>query len=402
MKPKKKLLVFASTFPRWKNDTIPPFVYELSKRLTSDFEVHVLAPHFPGSKKYEVMDKMKVHRFRYFFKRYERLAGEGGILPTLKKNKLYFAVIPFFLAAEYFALKRLVKEIKPDVIHAHWIIPQGFIAALVKKRTGVPFVVTTHGGDIWAFKGKMMRSLKRFTLRNAKKTTVVSTAIRDEIHKAIDSNLEISVISMGVDSTKFNPKNKNPAIRKKYGINGPFLLFVGRLAEKKGVKYLIEAMPEVLKKSKDAKLLIVGTGTLESELKQLTKSLKLENSIIFTGAIPNAQLPEYYASADLFIAPSIEAKSGDKEGLPVTLMEAASSGSVIIATDLAGNKDLIQDKTNGFLVRQEDSREISQAISAALLSGSKLSNLKKNSRTKAVSKFDWKVISSRYSEVLKR
>ena len=63
---KKKILVFASTFPRWKNDTIPPFVYELSKRLTKDFKVYVLAPMYPGAKKYEVMDKMKVHRFNYF------------------------------------------------------------------------------------------------------------------------------------------------------------------------------------------------------------------------------------------------------------------------------------------------------------------------------------------------
>ena len=84
---KKKLLVMTSTFPRWKNDTNPPFVYELSKRLVDDFEVTILAPSFPGAKKDEVMDKMTVHRFRYFFSKFEKLAGSGGILPTLKKKK---------------------------------------------------------------------------------------------------------------------------------------------------------------------------------------------------------------------------------------------------------------------------------------------------------------------------
>ena len=75
----KKILVMASTFPRWANDVNPVFVYELSKRLTSEFDVSVLAPSFPGSKSFEVMDNMKVHRFRYFFKRFEKLAGSGGI-----------------------------------------------------------------------------------------------------------------------------------------------------------------------------------------------------------------------------------------------------------------------------------------------------------------------------------
>ncbi|MBU3940600.1 MAG: glycosyltransferase family 4 protein, partial [Nanoarchaeota archaeon] len=103
---KKKLLVFASTFPRWKNDSIPPFVYELSKRLTKDFDVSVLAPGYPGAKDYEIMDKMKIHRFHYFFRKYEKLAGSGGILPALKKNKFYYFQVPFFMTAEFFALKK--------------------------------------------------------------------------------------------------------------------------------------------------------------------------------------------------------------------------------------------------------------------------------------------------------
>ena len=83
---KKKVLVFTSTFPRWKNDTIPPFVYELSKRLTSDFDITVLTPNFPGAKKDEIVDGMKIHRFRYFpIEKFEKFASHEGILPTLKK-----------------------------------------------------------------------------------------------------------------------------------------------------------------------------------------------------------------------------------------------------------------------------------------------------------------------------
>ena len=131
---RKKIIVLTSTFPRWKNDTDPPFVYELSRRLVPQLDIYVLTPNYPGALQDEIMDGMEVHRFRYFYKRFERLAGSAGILPTLKKNKLYYLLIPFFVLAEFWALLRLVRKIKPDVVHAHWLIPQGLVAAMVKKN----------------------------------------------------------------------------------------------------------------------------------------------------------------------------------------------------------------------------------------------------------------------------
>src|SRR5438034_378137 len=84
---KKKILVLASTFPRWENDTTPPFVFELEKRLAHDFDIFVLAPHFPGAKKQEKMEGVSVTRFQYFWPaRYQKLCYGGGILPNIKKN----------------------------------------------------------------------------------------------------------------------------------------------------------------------------------------------------------------------------------------------------------------------------------------------------------------------------
>ena len=83
MKP--RILVFTSTFPRWQNDTDPPFVYELCKRLTDDFDVHVLTPHYPGAKYEEIFCGVTVRRYRYFLPKFEKLAGSVGILPTLRR-----------------------------------------------------------------------------------------------------------------------------------------------------------------------------------------------------------------------------------------------------------------------------------------------------------------------------
>ena len=128
MKP--KVLVFTSTFPRWKNDTDPPFVFELCKRLTDEFEIHVLTPHYPGAKYEEIFGEITVKRFRYFLPKFEKLAGSVGILPTLRRNKFYLLMLPFFILAGFVSLLTYTRKIKPDLIHAHWIIPQGFLVYL--------------------------------------------------------------------------------------------------------------------------------------------------------------------------------------------------------------------------------------------------------------------------------
>ena len=386
---KKKLLVFASTFPRWREDTNPPFVYELSKRLTNDFDVSVLAPSYPGAKDFEVMDKMKVNRFHYFFKKYEKLAGSGGILPTLKKNFLFYFQVPFFLLGEYIALRKAVKEIKPDIIHAHWIIPQGWIASKIKKKFGVPYVVTSHGSDIMGLKG--FTNIKKSTLNNAKKITVVSNAIKKEILTKIDSSLKnkINVIPMGVDTKLFNPNKKDNSLKRKYQIKGPFLLFVGRLAPEKGIDLLIEAMPKVLKKVSTAKLMIIGRGTLEKELKQKVKDLDIQESIIFLGALRNNQLPKYYATADIFVCPS------RREGSPVSYIESLACGTPIVVGDLPVSREIVG-KDRGIITNQNP-EEITAKIIKVM--NNKFGRIRL--RDFLIKSFDKEILKKKFIEVLR-
>ena len=129
---RKKILVLTSTFPRWKDDVEPPFVYELSRRLNSKYSVHILAPHASGTAAEEYFDGMRVTRYRYFFPRWESLAYHGGILANLKQNPLRYLLIPFFLIGQLVALVRLLRNCRYDCIHAHWLIPQGLIAIIAR------------------------------------------------------------------------------------------------------------------------------------------------------------------------------------------------------------------------------------------------------------------------------
>ena len=134
----KKVLVLATTFPRWKNDTTPAFVYELSKQLrTGNMDVVVLAPHYHGAKKLEMMDGIKVYRFPYFWPaKYQKLVYDGGILPNIKRSHLAKIQVPLLVLSELYYTFKIIKKEKINVIHSHWIIPSGLIGAFCKNFLG--------------------------------------------------------------------------------------------------------------------------------------------------------------------------------------------------------------------------------------------------------------------------
>lgn len=385
---KKKLLVLSSTFPRWKHDSTPPFVFELAKKLQKDFEVCVLAPHYPKALKNETWEDMKIIRFKYFFSPFEKLALNGGIISALKKNPLNYLLIPFFIIAEFMAIKKVIKKYKPDVIHAHWIIPQGLLLSLTNTNT--PWLITSHGSDIWAFRQPIMIALKKIALKKAAAITVVSQALKNEIERKIIKNKKIEVMSMGVDHNNFSPKKYSEKLRKKHK---HMLLYVGRLSKEKGLEYLIKAMPNVLKQFPDVQLLVIGGGPLKFELDKLINNLGVEKNINMLGSIPNSDLPSYYATADIFIMPS------KSEGLPVTLMEAMSSSAIVLATDLEGNKDLIQHRLNGFLCQPKNHDDIAKNI-IEILNNGELNKVRDAARKIILEKFSWDIIANKYKKTL--
>jgi len=393
---KKKLLVIASTFPRWRNDVVPPFVYELSKRLTKNFAVFVLAPHSQNAKKKEIMDGMKIFRFKYWFG--ENLVADGAILPNLRKNKLYWIQVPFFLISELICAYKIIKKNKINLVHAHWIIPQGFMVVILKKIffPNLKIIVTSHGGDVFGM--QKLNFLKRKIINNSSSMTVVSSAIKEKIRRLkIRKDLPIHIISMGIDTTLFNSDKKDNLIRKKYEIKGLFILFVGRLSEKKGVKYLIQAMPYILKKKPEAKLIILGDGENRKELKRQVDQKKLNDSVKFLGFVPNNMTNKFFATADIFVGPSIIAPGGDTEGFGLVFVEAMASGCVTIASDLPAIHDIITHKKTGFFVPMKKPYAIAKII---ININFKTVRKIKNNAIKKAKEFDWKIISQKYKEVL--
>ena len=358
-----RVLVMTSTFPRWQGDAEPPFVYNLSARLAQKFDVTVLAPHGPRCKVAEQWDGLRVIRFRYFWpERLERLA-YGGILPNLKRNKLLWLLVPFFFIAEFIAALRDARSQRFDVLHAHWVIPQGIVAVLVGWICRTPVLMTCHAADVYGLRGPFQNRVKRWTLNRCAYITAVShhllQAVRD---LRVDRQIRTAVISMGVDMVHFNPLKRDEPLRHRLAGQGPLLLFVGRLVEKKGVKFLLEAMPAVLQDFPDTTLVVVGDGPLRGELEALAESLQIDDHVHYVGAVPQAGLPAYYATADVFVGSSIVAESGDTEGLPITFMEALASGCPVVSSDVGGASEIIVHDRAGLLVPERNPAAIADGI----------------------------------------
>lgn len=397
-----RLLIVTSTFPRWIDDADPPFVYELSRRLTHAFDITVHTPHYPGAGTTEIMNGIHVHRFRYFFSPFEKLAGSTGMLPTLRNNKFYYIVVPFFLLAQFFSLLLLVRRTRPDVIHAHWLFPQGFFAVIVKKIFKVPVMVTGHGADIFGLRSSIFKKIKQFTMHHADGVTVVSRALRNAVTPFLPAGTRIDIIPMGVDGMRFMPNKNDRSVREKYAVTDSFLLYVGRLTEKKGVRYLIDAMVTVSEHYPLVKLLIIGDGELMASLERRVRDLALERQVIFAGSIPNRELSTYYASADIFIGPSIQTEDGDNEGFGLTFVEASMSECLVIGTDAGGIGDIIQDGITGLLVPQKDSGALAGKIIYALKHGEEMKRIAHNGRNRCVRFYHWPNIAARYKRLLKQ
>lgn len=271
---------------------------------------------------------------------------------------------------------------------------------MIKKLFSIPVVITAHGADVFSLRNPVVNIVKKWIVNNADRVVTVSSALADVLRADTNSHRHPDIISMGVDGSLFSPDKKNDAIRAQYDIHGPFLLFVGRLTEKKGVRYLIEAMSLVINDFPEAKLLIVGHGELEQELLEQVNSRGLVKVVHFAGGIANALLPPYYATADIFIGPSVQVEGGDTEGFGLTYVEAAMCGCLVIGTRVGGVEDILQDGKTGFLIDPGNVHGLTVTITSAIENLDNFSSIREQGRQNALQRFDWEIVANKNKDTL--
>lgn len=383
-----RLLVMASTFPAAAQDGTPAFVRDLALQQAIEFETVVLTPRVASAAAREVVDGLTVERFAYFPRRWEDLA-DGAIIENLRSRRSRWLQVPCLFVAEIVALRRAIRRYRPDVLHIHWLVPQG-VAALIGGRR-VPWLVTTHGGDVYALNAGILRRLKAAVLRRSGAVTTMNEEMRSRLLALGASRDTTAVVPMGADVGSLRAAAQG--ITRVPGR----LLFVGRLVEKKGVTFLLEALRGL---GDGWSLQVVGDGPLRADLEELARRVSRPGQVEFLGTMGRESVARAYAAASVAVFPSVPAASGDQDGLPVALMEAMALGCSIVASRLPGIDSAIQHGVSGLLVPPGDVAELAGALRRLLVDDPLRARLGEGARRRA-DDFSVEAAGARYRAVLR-
>ena len=260
---------------------------------------------------------------------------------------------PLALAAGTFKAMRVAQKRRATVMHGHWVVPGGVIAAAA--RPSLPLVVSLHGSDV--FVAERTPPARVAAARVFQRAGFVTACSADLATRAIALGAvpeRLKVVPYGVDASRFRPSPEARArVRADAGIGDdvPLLFTAGRLVRKKGFEYLIDALRLT---DPAARLIIAGTGDLDGELRARTMEAGVADRVRFLGDVGQDAVAGWFAAADVAVVPSVRDASGNVDGLPNTVLEALASGTPVVATPAGGIGSVVEDDRNGVLVPERD------------------------------------------------
>jgi glycosyltransferase involved in cell wall biosynthesis len=378
-----KIAIMGSTYARYHEDSQIPWMREAVNRLAArGHEMTVIVPSFKGLGNHRI-DGIEVLRFRYAPRWVEQLTHDEGA-PNKLRNPIYQ-----FLGLTYIIMGTLCsilwsRKRKFDVINVHWPFPHGIFALCAARFSGAKVVAMCHGAELAMGRRKpWIRNVLRRCLLGSDRLACNSSHTGSEIEKICGRTA--TVIPYGATITVAPaPVDRPPPSRSEPAT----ILFTGRHIQRKGVPYLIRAMPRLLE-SRPVRLLITGDGDRRGEWEALTRSLGLSNVVEFLGFVSNERLAELYRDCDVYVLPAIFDDRGDTEGLGVVLVEALSSAKPVVASAVGGIVDVIKHEETGLLVPEKDEAALATAILRLLDDPELATRLGTAGRKLSQSYFDW-------------
>ena len=353
-----KVLHIVTTFPRHPNDVITPWLVKSIKKLREEgIKADVFTSSYKGLKSQRIWE-IEVHRFRYFFKRWEDLTHEENVPDRLTRSFHYWILLFFYLFFGAIEVYRLCRKEKFAIIQCHWPLPHSLFGYIGKMACGAKLISSFYGAEIKLVrKFPLLKIFLRWLLMKSDALTTISnysaSLIKEILPPSAESKIKIIPFAQAIEVKEKRWEEGKRTI--------PQILFVGRLVERKGVDYLIRAFAEV-RKEIPAFLTIVGDGKEREKLENLAKELGIRESIRFTGFVSSPDLERYYETCDLFILPAIFDRNGDTEMLGVVLLEAMSYKKPVIASNVGGIPDIVKNYQTGVLVPEKSIEELRKAI----------------------------------------
>jgi glycosyltransferase involved in cell wall biosynthesis len=398
-----KIAVITSSYPRYPGDGVAPFVKSICENLAKlGHAVEVVAPYDPAIAPMEI-GNVSIHRFRYVWPKRFHIMGHARSLDNdTRLRPLTYILLPLFLLAAFFSLMRACGRQKSEIIYAHWVIPNGLVAACVAALRGLPFILSLHGSDIYvARRNRIFAAVARWVFRRASGVTACSPELRQTAIE-LGASQKTMLLPWGADPQIFHPGHRNDQDFQTFQVSQSEIILValGRFVQKKGFANLLSAMPGVLNGCPQARLMLGGDGALKDELASLAKQLGISERVSFTGQIPWNQVPTFLARADIFVLPSVRDRRGNVDGLPTVLLEAMSSGLAVVASDIGGVSLVIKNGYNGLLIPPGDIEALAKAILDLACNEERRQAIGQAARQSVIESFNWQQVARQITALL--
>ena len=257
-------------------------------------------------------------------------------------------------------VRRLVKQIAPDILHAHYVGGYGLMGALTRLH---PFVATAWGSDVlFAGKSRIRGPFVKHVLRSADLITCDADHMITAMEALGADRAKMRIIYFGIDTARFRPAPQDADLRKRLGGgDGPLVISLRNFHPVYDLETLIKAVPEVLRRVPNAVFVIVGTGPQEGMLKDLAASLGVSQQVRFLGRVENAQLPTYLSSMDVYVSTSLS-----DAGIAASTAEAMACGLPVVITDSGENQKWLEDGEGGYIVPTRDPEALADKVAFLL------------------------------------
>ncbi len=361
-----RILLIAHGFPRSPDDMAGSFLLTLARgQQALGHAVGAVVPHAPGLPLEDRIDGVRVWRYRYGTDDQETLAYAGTMHEQALRSWPARWRLLQFIRASRGAVARITANWRPHVLHVHWWVPGG-LAVWPPPMLGPafpPVVLTSHGTDLFLLdRFPLARLAARPIFHAASQVTVISTPLVRRVQELGVPDQKVSVIPMPVDAARFTPEEHGGGGGGGGEDSVMQLLFVGRLIERKGAAYAIEALAHLANQGRQARLTVVGDGPLGGQLEKLASARGVTELVDFRGRLPAARVAEAFAGADVFLMPAVTDWKGEQEGFGLVVIEAMLSGLPVVASRSGGIPDIIQDGETGLLAPERDAAALARAI----------------------------------------
>lgn len=405
-----RILFLTQTYPRWPGDTAGPFIRELAGGLVrAGDRVTVLTPRAAHVRPAWNDDGVDVRSFAYAPAPMEVL-GYGRSLAADEHVRPGAALAaPLYLLAAAKAVARHLRDERYDLLHAHWVAPNGLVALWPGvHRQETLIAAGLHGSDVFLAEKALARPAVRRALARCGLLTGCSPELVERVQRIGYHGKPSRVIPYGVDTDMFRPAAELPgepdeqSWRERLDIPGhsTVLLGVGRLATKKGFQVLIDVLPRLLSEFSDLHAIIAGEGDQMPAFRAAVREWKPDHSgrVHLPGAVAHDDLPGLYRCADLFVLPAVHDPQGNVDGLPNVILEALASGLPVVATTVSGIPLAVESEVQGVLVPEQDRAALKEAIVGLLDNPEQRRLMGARARARAVSELTWDIVAGKYRQ----